>query len=208
MSKRAKALAGIVVAVIALSALTAANASAAKFFHSEAEHTLYTASGTTKHVFSTPAMSTTCGRVTGTATSTTKTFTEITATPVYTECVAEAWGSKFNVTVNFNGCDYKFTSEEGTPIHIECPAGKSITISGPGCTVTVPAQTVNAASYENVVEKAPGHVLLDVKASGITSTASGFFCMTTGTSNTGTYSGSATVKGTNTAGTQVKIWWE
>ena len=90
----------------------------------------------------------------------TESSSQLTITPTYKNC-------KFGTlpaTVNFEGCDYLFTdvAGEADPVHVICPAGKSIVINvyasaaghtagTPICILKVGAQgPLSSVKYQNV----------------------------------------------------------
>lgn len=81
----------------------------------------------------------TCNQVTGEATSSTKTSSELTFTNVaYDECIDFSTNEK--AAVRMNGCDYRIASA-GT-LSISCPEKKAIEmeIVATGCKLTIPSQ--------------------------------------------------------------------
>jgi len=205
MIRNLKALGLALVAVFALTAMSASAASAAQF-HSAAENTTVEGTQTSNHIFTTPAGKVTCKKAVFIGSQSAKTTSEITINPTYSECTTATIFGTISVTVDFvtNSCDYKFTS--GGEVHIICGQAEGIIINGPGCKITVPAQTVGRVIYTNS-GTAPKHISVSSEVSGIISTATGFFCSSTGESKTGTYTGSATVKGFS-GGKQVDIFYE
>jgi hypothetical protein len=210
MNRKLKALGMAIAAVMAFAAF-AGSASAAEF-HSEVAHTQISGAQVKTDVFTTNAGTVKCSEATYSGTQTTGvTSTQVTAEAKYGGCTAFGF---VGATIHMNGCDYLFTSNPNPYLHILCPAGKVIEVTTPSCVITVPAQTVNSGvTYVNV----PGngtttrHITVQVALSGLTYTQDpGPFPGCTGGGGTftnGTYTGEATIKGANTAGTQVGIWW-
>ena len=214
MIRNLKVLGLALASVLAMAAVTASAASATPEFHSAVEHTILTAEQVAgvegEQKFNTPAGNVTCKKVIGKGTTTTKTTMSITAEDItYKECKTKTIFGEISVEVDFKGCDYKFTTAT-EPVHIECPAGSGpITISGPGCTITVGAQTVSSVSYVNTTPEG-GKKDIDIvpNVTNISGSATGAFCSKTGAFTSGTYSGKVTVRGFNTAEEQVDIWYE
>ena len=200
MTRNLKALGLALVAVFAMSALTAGSASAAEF-HSEGTETTVIASQVTTHVFETTAGEVTCAKATFEGNQAAKTASSITVTATYKECHFNFFGSKVAATVNMNGCDYTLYAS-GTA-DIVCPkvneVQKEVEVTGAGCTVKVPGQTgLKSVSYTNN----ESHIDITPNLSGIKYSHSGFTCGT-GSGTTGTYTGTTTAEGN-----KGKIWFE
>jgi hypothetical protein len=150
-----------------------------------------------------------CNQASYSGTTTNTTETAVSITPTYAEC--STTGSSA-VTVTPNGCTYTFTVAAGTTssteqtAHVVCPAGKTIEIHHPNCTITVAGgQTVaNAATYTPVTENGKHAITMDVSAK-FNSQYHGGICIFLGTAHTGELNGSVTVRGTDTAGNPVGI---
>jgi len=205
MIRNLKALGLAMAAMFALSAVGVSAASAAEF-HSEATHTTLHAEQTNTHVFTTDVGTVTCETATFHGTTASKTTPEITITPTYTGCDLHSIFGEIAVTVNFNGCDYNFT-EEAQPVHIVCPESKTISVSGPGCKVTVPGQTVGTVSYTNTGSGSSRTTDVNATVSGIKYSYSGFLCGSGSNTTNGTYNGTAEVSGSS-GGVQVGVWYE
>jgi hypothetical protein len=157
MIRNLKVLIAAAMALAAFGALSA-SAHAAEEFHCSVEPNCRAtlapdeAAGTTTahHVFvvkgktsagAEGSVSFTCNQLTGEATSPGKTASELTftnlkyensKTPVEDKCKV---GSSETVTVDFNGCDYKFTSKNGSKalpaeqaeVHVVCPKVAEVT---------------------------------------------------------------------------------
>jgi hypothetical protein len=164
MIRNLKVLLAAAMALAAYGALSA-SAHAAEEFHCSVEPCTWTllpdeTSGTTTahHVFvvkgktaggAEASFSLTCNQLTGHATSTGKTPTELTFTNLtYTNSAGEdkcKIGASETMTVDFNGCHYLFTSTggataAGSEVHVQCPAGAAIvvTIKGTACLSVTP----------------------------------------------------------------------
>jgi len=217
MNRKLKALGLALLTAFALSAVSAAGASAngEHEFHSEVDHTILDVHGGLQ-VFTTTPGNLTCETVTGDATTTTKTVNEITGTNIiYSGCERDD-GVKTHVKMR--SCDYKFTSE-GTPdapVHIECAtAGDEIRINATflgaeiAC-VRVPAQTPTGGgvSYETIGTGPEREITADVTVSGITYTELGICSHgEVTTTNNGTYNADFTVTGTDTEEKQVGVFF-
>jgi len=206
MTRYIKTLGLALIAALALTAIAASAASAAQF-HSEAENTTIEATGTSNQVLTTPAGKITCKKLTSTGSLTAKTETMLTMVPQYSECTTATIFGTISVTVDFKTGNCETTPTSNGEVHLICTnVGGLVAIEGPGCKITVPPQTVKKAVYTNVAT-VPKHITTTAEVSGVTSTATGAFCSSTGESKTGTFGGSATVKGFS-GGKQVGIWWE
>jgi hypothetical protein len=207
---------GISVA-LALGAIGASVAGAVEF-HSEIERTKYFASGDGNQVFVSPAGTTTCTGLTFEATTTTKTNAGLTATSViYTgsgasgHCIEKTIFGNIEVAVDFvtDECDLVFHANG--ELDIECKKPGGVTISGPGCSTTLLAQTgLKTPAYDNKEAGTKRDLTITMVVSGIRGTASGFLCSKEGEFTTGQYSGNITVRGfeDKVGGAQIGIWAE
>jgi hypothetical protein len=207
MNRKLKALGLALAAVMAMAAF-ASSAYAAEF-HSEATHTEIKGEQEETDVFTTNAGTVKCTTATYVGTTSAATTSEITVTPTYSNCTAFGF---VNTPIDTNNCHYTFTSNPTVPpvLHILCPTAP-ITVTAFNCWVTVGSQTVNSGiEYTNKGAGTTRDVTVDVNISGLTYTqhSKSFPGCTNGTFTNGTYVGKATVKGTNTAGTQVGVWWQ
>jgi hypothetical protein len=207
MNRKLKALGLALAAVMALAAF-AGSASAAEF-HSEVAHTEISGSQVGSAVFTTNAGTVKCTEATYSGTQTTGvTSTEVTVTPKYGGCTAFGF---IGATIDVNGCPKRFTANASPFLHLIC-FEKSIEITTPTCTVTVGAQTIGLGlTYTNEGAGTTRDIRVKASVSGLTYTQHNkSFPNCTGGAGTftnGTYTGEETVKGANTAGTQVGIWW-
>ncbi|HEX8689154.1 MAG TPA: hypothetical protein VF729_02805 [Solirubrobacterales bacterium] len=215
MSLKLKALGLGLLAAMAFSAVAVMNASAngSGHFVSEAAHTNIVGSegGThnlhlTNHGLSGEVG---CAQDTYTATAEGATVNDLLVTATYGGCTTT--GTSTTVPVDMNGCKYRFTVAGGTTssteqtVHLECPAGQSIKVTHPNCTVTVHPQTVNTGvTYTHVTENGKNAVTLDSNVQ-FNTTRHGLCQFIAPTNGTGTLVGSATVQGFNTEGTQVSV---
>jgi hypothetical protein len=209
MNRKLKTL-GVAFAAVMAMAIFAGPASATlALFHSEVEHSEIKGAQEEQDVFTVNAGTVKCSTASYQGTSSVATPTEITVTPAYSNCTAFGF---VNTTIHTNECHYTFTSHPTTPpvLHILCPK-EPITVTAFNCWITVPSQTVNSGvTYTNLGTGSSREVTVDVKLSALTYTqhSKSFPGCTNGTFSNGTYVGLAKVKATNTAGTQVGIWWQ
>jgi hypothetical protein len=151
------------------------------------------------------------------------TYSDSGTTPEKEVCTGTVNGIALKVTTKLNGCHYKFsagTTEgvlaegkgEGT-LALECPAGKVIEVSAPGCLVKQGPQTMGPI-YGKTVKTGSGleHITAEAKI-GQTATAhndaidyitSGFTCGAH-TETDGTFEGRQTTKGFNGAGNPTNV---
>jgi hypothetical protein len=144
----------------------------------------------------------------GNPTFTAATQGDITLTPTFNGC--STTGSSA-VTVTMNGCSYTFRVAKNTvdtteqTAHLICPAGKSVEIHHPNCTIIIHPQTVTTGITLTTKTTLNKHYLtVDVKVQ-FTSTYEGGICVFTGTNHTGTLSGSATVEAFDTEGKKIGL---
>jgi hypothetical protein len=109
--------------------------------------------------------------------------------------------------VKFNGCYFNFNAS-GTA-KVECAeAGEQVEITSAGCTIKVPAQTVeNAATYTNTShEGSKKRIIVKSTAKNIKYSQSGSSC-TTKEAADAEYTGEGEVGGA-VGGTPVDVWFE
>jgi hypothetical protein len=204
MTKRLKFIGLLAVAIMAMTAVASASASAATFGATKSP-TFIKGEQSTKNVFTVSGGTVKCTGATFTSAEVTGTsgITSITVHPEYTGCTAFGQTASVNTGTISNGCNYVLTATSTTAgnVVIECAAGKSIVVTATtaGCTVTVPGQTptTNAVAYENQGSGATASVLVTSAVEGITYTTTGGICGAGG--STGTYTGSVLTKGYDTA---------
>lgn len=218
MSLKLKALGLGVLAMLAVSGFATMNAGASGTGHfvSDVDHTIIVGTegpGTNHRLHLTGDLGGApigCNVANYHGTATSKTVTSLTIEPTYSGCSTTESSA---VTVTPNGCTYTFTVTENTEpnteqdVHLSCPSGKAIEIHHPSCTITVagPQTVQDAVTYTKVVENGKHAITLDVNADFATQYHGGI-CIFLGTSgHSGSLDGTATVKGTNTAGEQVSI---
>ena len=218
MSMKLKALSLGLIAMIAMSAFVAINATAKTGGHfvSDEAHTLIVGNETlgTEHrlEFTTEGIEggIVCDEASYSGTAAEKTVTSLSITPKYGKChtTPESPGT---TVVDVNGCTFTFTVASGEPVNTEntvdllCPAGNTIEITHPNCTITVgPQNNLESVTYTTTEEGGKHTITLDANVSFVTQYHAGI-CIFLGTSHKGALKGSATVKGTNTAGGLIGI---
>jgi hypothetical protein len=172
MIRNFKVLGLALVAVLAMSAVVASAASA-QFTANSYPTTVTATSPLGNDVFTVDGTSVECdGHFEGSAS---EASTTITIKAVYTNCKAFGFAT---ATVNMNGCDYTFHSNQ--TVTVDCPVGKVITIVAGNCEVQVGAQgplsTVDLSNNGN-------HIDVKATVTGITANATkdGFLCPLNGT---------------------------
>ena len=174
----------VLVAVFALCAIVAANASAAQFTSTMGGPLEVKANQA--QVFMTAVGRLTCTgvKVTGTATLA---GTSQHATVNYSGCVYDQ--GTFPFPAHVTPATYVFTAgDTGGAINVHILNEITITPTGAGCTIKIPPQTKGTVDYSS----SAGQITLAPNVSGITSQGSGGFCGSTLT-HTGTYKGNVTV---------------
>jgi len=174
-------------------------------FHSEGFHTIYTGSQVGTHALSFDPGTVDCKVGTLSGTSTTTTTREITFTEVWKECTLTSIFGNIAVTVNMNECDLLTTTIN--EVHILCPAGKSISISGPGCSITIPGgQTVLGITFTNLGSGSTREILKHTNVTGTAYSYTGFTCGSGSGTKNGTVNGTTLITGVDTAGAHLGIW--
>jgi hypothetical protein len=201
---------GVAFATVMAMAIFAGPASATlALFHSETAHTEIKGQQEGTDAFITNAGTVKCSSIIYTGTASVATPTEITVTPKYEKCTAFGFVS---TPIDTNNCHFTFISHPTTPpvMHIVCPTAP-ITMTAFNCWTTVGSQTVNSGiGYTNNGAGTTRDVTAELNISGLSYTQhpKSFPQCDSGTFTNGTYTGLVRVKGTNTAGTQVGIWWQ
>jgi hypothetical protein len=166
MTRNLKVLIAAALALVACGAFSASSAQAADELHCSVSPCRFrgkqAGTGTTGHqvfiienVGKTESVSFTCHEVTGEGTFSGFTTTNVIISIIeYHKCTVN--GSP-GVTVDMNGCSYKFTATaagttDGDQLHVECPVGKKIqyTIPEIGCTFEIGPQTLNGVGYHTL----------------------------------------------------------
>ncbi len=169
------------VAVLALCAIGAANASAAEFTAS-ATGTL-SGKAVANQVFTTNGGTVTCTTAATSGTIAKTADTQQTVKVKYSGCTAFGFA-----TVDISEAEYQFTAGTGKNVHVKNTISITPTLFGASlCTVTVKGgQTVGTVDYSNA---SASTVKVDPTVSGIHYVSSGGSCGTAGTFENGTYTG-------------------
>jgi hypothetical protein len=211
MSLKVKVLGFGLLAMVAMSAFAAMNASATVpgHFVSDVHTTTIIGSENTTHKleFTTHGLEggIVCdeasyhGHVTGT------TVTSVTIKPTYAKCHTTG-GNAGSVVVDVNGCTYTFTVTGGSPattehkIDLVCPAGAAIVLThGNNCTITIPPQNnVGSFTYTTDIVNTKHAITLHANAQFATQYHAGA-CVLLGTGHTTTLKGSVTLVGQDVA---------
>jgi hypothetical protein len=211
MRRNLKALGTALVAVFAMSAMTASAASAEPLFHSEIEDTFLTGSQgpIVANIFTTDLGQLKCEFVKFKGTWGQTTNTTLTLKPVYENCTM----AEENAVVTENGCAFLFhlgnnTETLAASMDIECPDGQRIEIHIPECTTTLPPQAgLQQSKFTNEGEGTTRAIVADLELGEIHYVEHGPACPNqTVTTENGTYTGRITVKGENQALEHVGIW--
>jgi hypothetical protein len=122
------------------------------------------------------------------------------------ECHTEG-AAPGTVTVHMNGCTGEGTSNSsgsGTG-HLLCPVGKTVELTHPNCTIKVPPQTSGGFTYTNVTDEGKHTITVDVNSTGYTVHYESGICVFLGTTHTASITGSTIVRATDTNGQRVNI---
>ena len=172
--KRIRVLAPTVIATLAVSITSVASASAHEFVASKTGKTK--SSAKTEQVFNTGSGEVKCKKLSGKGEVTALKTTTHKESVTYSECTAFGF-----VKVKITTAKYEFNANGSVKLENEI----TITPEGAGCTVKVPAQTLESVSYSNE----SGKIDTESHVKGIKSKGSGGICG--GENSTGTYSGTA-----------------
>lgn len=202
---------GLLVAIFALSAVSASSALATeKSFHHDAPSGKATihAVQTTSEVFTTNAGTMTCKTVTSVGMLEVPTTMELTMAPTYGGCSAFGF---INIPIHSNGCHYLYTTATTTggaiqpnPItHITCPPGKAIEITTPFCPIKIGPQTLQSLSFTTGSSGGKKDLTIVKNLTNIHYDE----CGTTRTN--GTWTGQTTAVATDTVGgAAANLWYE
>jgi hypothetical protein len=211
MSRYLKILGLALGVVLTMSAIMASGAAATKGFKfPESTGTTYLTGE--QHagddVLTTDGGEVTCSGATYSGSATGTPAASVTLEPAYTGCHL-IFIFTFNVTIDTNGCAYEFTVQGGVnannegEVDIECPGGKAIEVTAPGCTITIAPQTgLRTITYTNKGNASPAKemdITADLSITGITyeehNVAPNNTCASSTSHTTnGTYVGAATVR--------------
>ena len=199
MIRNLKSLGLALVAVFAMSALTASAASAAEEFHTTVEPAIWKAEqeAAAPVKFNIWGGAIECKTTTFKTTVKTKTTAFLNFTPTFKECT---YGTR-ETKIATNGCTYNFTgattaSKDG-PIHIECPVGKEIEMTieklVPSCTIFIGTQsTSNGVNYTNLATDITGKMTATLKFTKVQ--GSGNTCEEIKKQGQGEYTGGLTIR--------------
>jgi hypothetical protein len=216
MSMRSKALSGGIVAMMVTAGYGAISATAETGGHfvSETTHTLVVGTGGpgTSHRTHLSAEGTEgqsgCENVSYVGTAVSSTVESITISPSYEKCTTTNTSANLPVTVN--GCTQTFTVAPGGvsgTVDVLCPAGKAIEVHHPNCTITIASannKNLSGVTYTRVTENAKHAITLDLNVTFET-TYHGGICIFLGTPHKERITGSLTIRGFDTDGSQVSI---
>lgn len=213
MSIKLKALGAMIAAVAVLSGLAAGTASATTGGHFTTEVTHSTLNGGAAGTDSTQlsvdgGTAIQCSLESYTGTNEAATTTELTLTPGHAFCKT-AGGAESSVSYKVNGCAYLFKigkkAATDNTVALNCPAGKSLEIIHPNCTLKIAPQTFqNGAVYTAVTESGKPALTVDVTA-GPTVYYEAGICIFLGTSHSGSLSGSFFLIARDTEGNTVGL---
>jgi hypothetical protein len=206
MNRKLKALGLALVAVLAMGAFSASAASAGDFHSESATDTVIKGSQEGTDVFTVNAGTVKCNEATYAGVQAGATATQVKVNPSYSECTAFGFVS---TTIHSKQCTYEFSGDNNNVV-IDCPTNEPITVTAFNCWVTVDDQTIGGISYTNKGAGTSRDVHVHVTSSGIkyTQHSKSFPGCSSGTFTNGTYTGTATVQGFTTGGTQVGVWRE
>lgn len=191
MKRRIKLIAPLVVAVFTLGAGGASGALAAEF-HSAKAPTTISGTQTTGNVWTTNAGTWTCKTFTETGTLSSLTSASLRTTPATGTCTAFGF---INIPVHTNGCQNVLYAS-GTA-EIDCPVGKGIELTIPGCTTVIGDQHIASGTAYTTGGTSPNRDL------NVQRNYSGIHYVECGTTRTNmTWKGSSTFVGS--AG---EIWY-
>jgi hypothetical protein len=174
-------------------------------FHAEAAHSLFTGAQVGEDSYTFTSGSWKCTTRTYAGTSTVATNSSLDLTPTFSGCSG-------STTVDLNGCVYRYQTKEKESgilnLSIVCPAGKAIVITSSTCDVTIPAQSGLSATYAEEGSGKTRDVKITHSITGLkySQQSTAFPGCTAGEFTNGTYSGSTTLKATNTSGEQIALW--
>lgn len=195
MIRTLKVLGLAMLAIGALSAVSAAGAQAETLFHCTVEPCISTGTSEagTKDKFEASGFSVEChGSFASTSIHTTE--TTILVDPTYTECESSLGAA----TVDTTGCYYTFRSHTTPsghlPVDVTCEGTNTIKVTAPGCTLSFGSQTTNGgAKATNIGSGSTADITLDTTTIA-TFSKSGSFCFVI-SGDTGTYTSTSTVQG-------------
>jgi len=205
MIRRLGALATVVAAVLAMSAMVASAASA-DVLTAESVPTTITGNGdSSTHTMGFDIGQFKCSGASYHGAVSASPSSQVTLTPVYTSCTLAGLAP----VISLNGCDYLLhinaASTEGTT-DITCSAGQEITLSAPAvalrkCIIHIPPQTgLGPITVSNIGTGTTREITLNMNISGLkysqtTGTSEVGNCATADGTTNGTYTGKAVLTG-------------
>ena len=213
MNRQLRLLGLTAVAVVAFSAISVAQATAAANFHFESTPTYLKGVQETKNVLATKSGTVKCSVVEITSSPVIPLSIEsVVFHPTYSGCTAFGQAASVSTT----SCSYTLSVNENSAsfgrIGTNCSVGTSIvvTVTAGGCTISVGAQAPSSflVSYTSSGAGASREITVTFSVSVLTYTSSGGICGTAGTESVGTYSGTLKIAGFESAAFLVKhgIW--
>lgn len=212
MDRKLKALGLGLLAVMAVGAFAAANASATVSGHFTHDalggHAIVKGSGNGEHRLKlevdgrTPTIE--CNVYSSEGTLTSATVTTIAVEPAFANCQTEG-GSANSVIVDTNGCEFVYHSGGGT-FSLQCPAGEELVITHPSCEVAMASQSTKGVTYGTAVSN-PGnkHELTLSQSVTLTAQYEAGICVFLGTAHQLSITGSTTLAAFSTSGEQVNL---
>jgi hypothetical protein len=210
MTRKPKLLTLSLVAVIALSAISASAAQAkAPEFHAEEAPVTYIGEQVETRKFVVDSGTVQCETATDKGMSEFTASTELEVETTFGGCTAFESEAKWSM----NGCYYRSTMVVGSSpptsvTDVVCPIGKEITITTPGCVIHVPPQlSVKHALWKSQGSGLNRDLTETITEEGITYTETSG-CISPGKHTDGVSFGSITFIGQNSKGKQEGIWVE
>jgi hypothetical protein len=148
------------------------------------------------------------------ATNISSTPEDLTFTPTLENCIIS--GTEAKVPVDPSGCTFTFTvakaSTEKTEqtLHLNCPLGKKLTITRPGCTIAIAPQTIQTGvTYRKASNFGSSALTMSLNA-GLALQYEAGACTSLGTTQTGVLKGSLTVRAYDTElnPTGIDVTWD
>lgn len=150
-----------------------------------------------------------CDKMTASGTASTQTVTAEVGNISLSNC--HTTGSEVQTAIHLNGCQTRITIASGNPETTEqtndliCPAGKTVEITHPNCTIRIPPQTFTGLTYRTAVDASKKHTLTVEANAQVTIHYEAGFCIFLGTNQIGFFKGSTIVRAENTLGERVGI---
>jgi hypothetical protein len=127
--------------------------------------------------------------------------------PLYEGCVVTGTATK--VTIDTNGCNFTFTvtpsGKTEQTVHLVCPVGQKLVVTRPGCTISIPPQTITSGvTYTQITENNVHALTMDINSQLALQYEAGE-CTALGTNQTGTLKGSLVLRAYSTIGQPTPI---